>query len=252
MSVVSAVAVLAVGAQASLIAYDGFEYTGGENLGGQSGGTGWSTAWTAATSLKISSPGLTSGVLPTTGLAVSGPTAFAEVKREFAPVTGRVWMSALVRFNTLPSGSFFEFKMFEPGNVNRAAQFGFNGNSNKLFTNHDFGGALRETDFTPVTGETYRFVFTYASNGAAPTALYINPTLGALTPESPLASVTFSGNNWGLNSIGGFRLFADRANISLDEVRVGTTYGDVAPVPEPATLTAMFVGLAALARRRRR
>ena len=42
---VTVILVGTVSAQASLIAYEGFDYAAGQALGGQNGGTGWNGAW---------------------------------------------------------------------------------------------------------------------------------------------------------------------------------------------------------------
>lgn len=249
----SAVA-LAIPAQASLLAYEGFSYGSNQNLNGLAGGSGWSGDWIATgagpSSHRTSSPGLTYGSLPTEGGAMTGNLALSNVRREFAPQSGRVWASALLRFNTLPTNHFLEFKLHAPGNVNQAAQFKINGGN--LSTNHDFGSAAASTPWTPTVGETYFIVFTYAANGASPTAVYVNPTLGLAAPQDWAARASFNSTNWGVSSIGGFRLYGDTVNVTLDEIRVGTSFQEVAPVPEPATLTLLGAGLAAVALRRRR
>ncbi len=62
-------------AQATLLAYEGFDYAAEENLNAQNGGTGWAGAWSGSADYTIRTGGLSYDGLPSTGnsLMVSGP-----------------------------------------------------------------------------------------------------------------------------------------------------------------------------------
>jgi hypothetical protein len=143
--------------------------------------------------------------------------------------------------------------LHETGNANWGSLFGINGAN--IFTNHTGGGAaLVNTAFAPALSTTYMMAFTYDSTGATPTTFFIDPTgLGAgLTPSGSLASASFTGTNWPISGIGGIKFFAGNGLFTIDDVRVGTTWQDVSPVPEPSTYALLASGLGALFFLRRR
>ena len=82
--------------------------------------------------------------------------------------------------------------------------------------------------------------------------LWINPSDDA-TPAT-LTDGTFaigeSGTDIGLASI--ILRQSPAPFLTLDEIRVGTEWADVAPVPEPTALAALGLGAAVLLARRRR
>ena len=87
--------------------------------------------------------------------------------------------------------------------------------------------------------------------------LFVNPTLG-VEPEISTADATSLGiYDFSFNQV---RPFANQgipnvpdAEISIDELRIGTSYADVTPiVPEPAALTLVGLGVVGSIRRGRR
>lgn len=79
--------------------------------------------------------------------------------------------------------------------------------------------------------------------------LFVNPALDS-TPVSPTATTQVS-----LQSLSALRIVTGWAptRFSFDEIRLGSTYADVAPVPEPSTFGLCALGaIAAYSRRRRR
>ena len=85
-------------------------------------------------------------------------------------------------------------------------------------------------------GETVQF-FANSVPGNQP----VTPTLTFSVPEGSFAS-TFTN----------IRFQSGDQPANFDEVRIGTTYADVTPVPEPTAVAAMGAGALALLRRRRR
>ncbi|MEO8616552.1 MAG: hypothetical protein ABI600_15525 [Luteolibacter sp.] len=213
-----------------LIAYDSISYSNGTQLAAQNGGTGWTSAWSAqANRYEIQNPGLSYGTLMTTGGYVAkfdNPAFGNGTSRFFAAQSGRVWASALVNFQQIPS--YFEFKLNEATNVNWSAKFGLsNGN---LFVDHSGNGAGANSPFTPQLNQTYLLVFTYDSTGATPTAIYVNPDVGVADPVNSLATASFNGTNWGMSGgIGQLSSFAGDGLFKLDEIRVGSTFAAVTP-----------------------
>ena len=240
---------------AAIIAEDFFDYTTGTQLNGANGGTGWTAAWTAqADRYEIQNT-----IQTYTGLVTSGANAVSKFdnasfgngfNRNFTNTTGRVWGSATINFATV--STYFEFKLNEASNVNWSAKFGFNGTN--IFTEHSGPGALVNTAFTATANTTYFLAFTYDTSGATPTTFFVNPTgLGTgLTPSGSLAEASFTGNNWGMSPMGNFSMFAGDGLFTMDNVRLGTTWQDVSPIPEPSTVALLGLGALGLLAMRRR
>ncbi|MCU0317355.1 MAG: PEP-CTERM sorting domain-containing protein [Fimbriimonadaceae bacterium] len=244
---------------AQLIAYEGFDYNSGLDLAGLSGGTGWTNNWSFSTSPTATVKTQANSVL--TGGAFTGGSAFASsgrlsnFSREFTPSTGRVWASIAIRFTEILNNSVLEFNLSPAGQNGGAtkAEIRTNGSGvTTLQTFHDFPGAGVTSSFTPVIGQVYTFVMTYNTGGAAPTGIYVNPVYGASDPSGATHSAVFTGGNWGAANLGRFRAFYDRVAFDIDEIRIGNTYQDVTPVPEPMTMSLLALGAAAVAARRKR
>src|SRR2546429_245033 len=102
---------------AALIAYDGFSYTAGSGLTGASGGTGWTSNWTAVSGVNVQSASLSynSG-----SVLVNGGSLTAELdgtsdqtnaaNRTFASQSGTTYMSLLFSAPTgLEASDFIHF-----------------------------------------------------------------------------------------------------------------------------------------------
>jgi hypothetical protein len=77
----------------------------------------------------------------------------------------------------------------------------------------------------------------YATVGNDRFTLYVNPTPGG--PE-PVTGLVKSDANFGL--VQGLTLYSTGA-MRIDELRVGETFADVTPVPEPAAMGLLAVAL---------
>lgn len=78
--------------------------------------------------------------------------------------------------------------------------------------------------------------------------LWINPTPGVVAPPTVVAPIGTSGITTAINSFFIYAHTSSPGDSLVDEVRVGTTFASVAPVPEPAAcsiaaLAAMAVGV---------
>ncbi|MEM9659063.1 MAG: hypothetical protein AAF961_11945, partial [Planctomycetota bacterium] len=110
------------------------------------------------------------------------------------------------------------------------------------------GGDLQvASNVTPIAGETSLLVLKAQFTGGADTfSLFVNPTLGDAEPLTPDAVRTAS-----IGLAQGLTVYSSGA-FSLDEIRLGETFGDVTPIPEPAALAQLILAalaLTALARR---
>jgi len=256
---------------AAIIAEENFNYTASiitndvtdSQINGANGGTGWTAPWVG----DLRGNAFTTSNQTYTGLATSGGTALSKMalnpgpanfdfgaNRTIAPQFGRVWGSATINFAALPT--YFEFKLNHATDVNSSAKFGIRGVN--IFTEHSGAGAQVNTAFTPALNTTYFLAFTYDTTGVTPTTFFVNPTgLGSgSAPTGSVASASFTGLNWGLaNGIGQFSFYAENGLFTMDDIRLGTTWSSVSPIPEPSAFAALagisVLGMAALRRRRR-
>jgi hypothetical protein len=256
LGVFAAVALIAAAptqTEAALIAYDGFDYTADTNLAGSNGGTGWSGAWSGG-SHKVTTNSLTYGSLQTSGQRVSlqGQATFSEPNRAFgsAPATGHLFVSWV---NDATNGTNFNTLRLQNGS-NRAVVVGnhFNEGSGGNWSIYSGGASFTNLAVSskPVSGIQLVVVDLDLDTNTA--NLYIDPaSLSGGAPATPDATFTF-GSSLFTNTL----QFGQGANAGggagFDELRVGTTFADVTPVPEPAALVSLTGGAALLGMLRRR
>lgn len=249
--------------QAALLFYEGFNYTANSTVAGQGGWT------TPGTSLNTAASSLAYSTLQTSGRsAVNVPPAGGDeisiLTGISSPLSGNRWVSFLLQ----QDAGITDFQrlrvIFGDVGGNEMIQVGTslgNANSNKpvFATGGSFpffnGGIVQSLD-TGFTGPTAAlFVMKYDYTNAAITA-YFNPTPG--TAEGSLTSlgviVTTAPAQM---SLGRFRIQATNiynGNAFADEFRIGDTWSDVSPIPEPSTVALLVlsggVGLMILRRRR--
>jgi len=230
------------GSVLTLLASDSF--SGTDYLVGSSGGTGWQNAWTYssgnAATLQQQAPGLSD---PTGTLAVSGNGVAAVngsdsiLSRNLAD--GSVgqpevttWISFLVKVGQ-NAGS--EWMGLEFGSNTSTTQKLFAGYSDGRFVLERSGDGPSSSTrqivqgITPQAGSSYLIVLKLASvSGNDTITMYVNPTPGQSSPVTAY-SVTKTDSN-----PGGFRrlaIYTSDNGAGFDELRVGTTFLDVAPGP---------------------
>lgn len=241
----------------ALTAYEGFDYgPDGADLVGANGGSGFSGPWRAGGfNASISNnydrefDGLSFASLQQSGGAVrtAAVGAIAGVTRDLAAPLGQagstVYLSFLVRpEGTLNSGAFNGFFGVVLESLAEPELFigkpGGGAINNWAIENR--GGSLQHASTinattTATTLLVVKAQFSTAGNDTL--TLYVNPTPGA--PE-PATGVVKSDANFGLAA--GLTLYSTGA-MRIDELRVGQTFADVTPVPEPGAL-GLFVTLA--------
>ncbi len=247
-------------AQATLIAYDGFSgYTDG-NLNGQGQGTGWYDNWAtggAGTTTVTSAEGLTYDPLLTQqglGTATVGGSSEANAIRftNTSMSSGTVYFSQLVQLRELPAGGGpIMVQLVGQAGSDRgiALHVGWVTTPPNLIwrvnVNDGSGSTAASTGITSTLDTTFlvgRIDFD-ADGGNDKVSFYVNPDLD-VEPATADAVVT----NRNIGAMNGYRICVTQANHSMkvDEIRIGTTWADVTPIPEPGTLALLATGLIGL------
>ncbi len=239
---------------AALIAYEGFDYEPvGGDLSGLNGGSGFAGSWTPggfnasiSNNYDIQNDSLSFGALLTSGrstrtLAVG---AIAGVSRNLADPLGlsneTVYLSFLVQpEGTLHGGAFNGFLglIFEQGGEPELFVGKPGGGAINQYVLEDRGGSrqhssglvteILETALLVVKAE-------FAAAGNDKFTLYVNPTPGGAEPASGTIK-----NDADAGFVTGLTIYSSGA-FRLDEIRLGETFADVTPIPEPGTIALLF------------
>ena len=234
--------------QAALISYDGFT----SNV--SNGGTGWTTNWSASDN-AFNASGISSGngLISSGGSADIGFYGGGQATRTFsaAPITtGTLWISWLQTSSTAVADPA-QIRLLNNGNT--LLMFGkhfADAQTFKIFS--DGGGSVQGTSSVSNLGTN--FVVASMEFATGQVNLYVNPTgLGTGgAPLTGLATSWTSGGHFG-SGLNQFQTVGSGGGLmSLDEVRVGTTWAAVSPIPEPSTYAMLAFGLAAVFFLRRR
>lgn len=239
--VASCVAVLCVQpCRAVLIAYEGFDYPAG-TITGANGGTGWTGSWAE---LEITTPGATYSDLTVSGnkFNKTSTTAAFDKFRTLATTLGTtdetVWFSFIGDLDSTGNGGFVLRQDFSPI-VTAGSGDWWSSTNWGVYSNGSYG-----TSTTPSSTQSFLVMrIDFSASGNEKLYLWTNPTLGS-TPDISSAAVTLAdAGNFTINRVS---IFTNTTKVAVfDEIRVGTTYADVAPanIPEPS---AMMLGLGAV------
>jgi hypothetical protein len=279
VSCVAAVLALGARAQATLLVYDGFNYPTGA-LSGDNGGTGWNGAWGGANiGSNVVAP-IGSVGNSVVGNAVQGGDFTALGSRSFAATYDAganypdgpgvpYYFSFLVNFasGTFDFGGTITAGLTTGGNpvaINFAGDApGPTGTVNMSIDGDPSGDTVSlNAGTTYLIAAEFNAVFSgpFAEKGQLSVSAYSDPsTIPASTPATwqlsyldsdPGGFATYNATN-----LNGFSApySASDGDISLDEIRVGTTFSDVAAagVPEPACLGLTCLAAGLLLQRRR-
>lgn len=257
--------VLTSGAKATLLYYEGFDYSAG-TLSGQNGGTGFSSAWGTAGSggsVNVQSSSLSFGNLSTSGgkaylqaTGSGGATITRNLNSTFS--TGTVYLSFLTNLDD--GNRYFGLALDNSGNemflTGKPTTYGSLGNWS-LSNSSNIPGSPVSSGQAVVLDTTVLMVLRIdfnASGNQERIRLYVNPTLGS-EPVAANADVITT-NSISVNQIrltAGYFVSGSPSSLGwVDEVRLGDSYASVTPVPEPSTWMLLGLGAAVMVFRARR
>jgi hypothetical protein len=246
--VASSTLLLPTPSEAVLLAYDGLDYApAGSDLLGNAGGFGFSTAWRPGgfnspnnTNYVIQGGSLSFGSLLTNGNRVqSGAVgAIAGLTRDLSTPLGVPGTTRYVSFLLRPEGTlhggafngFFGLVLEQPAEpelfIGKPG-----GAAIDRYVLEDRGGTLQvASTVAPVVGETVFLVLKAEfAAGNDQFTLYVNPIPGAPEPGAGVVK-----NNSNVSNVAGLTIYSTGA-FSIDEFRLGETFADVTPIPEPAS-----------------
>lgn len=234
---------------ATLIYYDGFSNPVGSDLDQQSG-------WIAYNNTSPTSDQMVSGSLSIPGFAVPQGNSVELVSNgkggetSFATQTADTWFSFLINVNSTASlgpqdavGGFVQSGTTVGGTFYiRAdgAAFDIGGQDNQ-------SGSIQWNTNASLgfpTGQTALIVGQYELSSGPFFNVWMFSSASATWGNNPPGSAIQISGGSRLSSISGF-YFDSTADIQVDELRIGTTYASVTPVPEPGSV-ALLVGISVL------
>ena len=255
LSVASALAIVS-SASASVLLSDAFSYTNG-GLVAQSGGN-WTNLSGSGTFLQVAE-GEVAGIAHGSGSREDATRVFATT----AIATGNnVFSSFSFTVNTAPTaGSDYFFAVHDAAASNFRGRVFLSAPSSSGFR-IGISNSLNTPVFTSdlVTGQTYFAVVRHSNTTGVNSALWIGSSLSAISSVGA-SSPTITASDT-LGTLIAFSRVALRQGNSItvansldfDNLVIGNTFADVAPIPEPSTYAAILGGVALLgvaARRRR-
>ena len=262
----SCCAVGAVEASAGLIVADSFDgYTAGATLAGNNGGSNGTANWTSAWAVNASSVEVIGGGLSYSNGAVqvNGGSSAVAIKnaannngvatRTFDSVSGTVYFSLVMELSAgFEASDFVSFYLGQNVGETNAGQMGLLDTSNTQLHARITPGAAGSrvtvsTGSSGSAGSTYFLVGRLSTDGPAVNSnydrmeLFLNPS----TLSQPEASATVN-LDMGLSSLTRFGIRTVNLDTNdeyrFDELRIGTAWEDVVPVPEPAALGVLALG----------
>lgn len=246
------IAALMTCAQASVIMTESFNYTPGtDGLNGQNGGTGWGGTWNNG-GFDTVAPGLTYAGLTTSGNASSN-TGGQTFRHLFAttPSTGTVFISFLLN---QPAADYANMGFFRTGSEVMSFGDTYNGGGPSANYSMYFGGVAGLSGYlgssANIATGTQFLVLELDLTTANQTGiyLYLNPSTSATTLDHSSAILSASSTE----SVTFDEIRLENSSVRMDELRIGTTYGDITQIPEAGSATlAALAGLLVFRRKSR-
>jgi hypothetical protein len=235
--------------RAEIVAYEPFALPPGPGLlaGASSPASiapGWSSTWSNTPANSLASPGLAFTGLATTGnhaRKVSADFGPGTVRSLAAPRTGSIWVSVLFRSAAAGNG-FCGLTLLSASDPNKNGALGlgqgFNGATHTVWGDNNPQGSLANS----VSTGTMALLVVRLDLSAGKGIFFVNPTgFGAgVEPTAAAHRGDFTFSPFTLVGLG----LRGNVTADFDEVRVATTWIDVAPagVAGPPTPAAPFAG----------
>ncbi len=252
-------------ARAELLAYEGFGYATGTGVlvgGGSASDSGWSGPWNSgwgSSDANISAGSLLYPYLQNSGNSVTIPAGNSRTNRFPDTSAGgtfdlaglvdgtkigadgeTLYLSFLQRISSVPAGAFPYYVVeISKGNGNNDRML-LIGHDNAAASPYYVAGTPANSDavsLAPENADANLFVvkFTFDATGDL-AEIYRNPSLG-IEPVSPTATLGGAGTGYdfAFDRIALARFGSQSSLVDVDEIRFGTTYADVTPIPEPVS-----------------
>ena len=259
-------------ADAAVLASDAFDYSTGSTLGAQSAaGGGWATGWRSSAGLAAES-----GATVLAG-NLSAPAGYAP-----APTGGSAIQAGLVAYRGLDVASQIDLSVDKDYYISyltertpvpvssRSFSFqlqtgGVTGGDLVLNVGTSTGGdpfvalgasgtVLEDLNLIG-NGSTDLWVIKIAASASSADQVFLkvyDSTLGTVDAAEPTTWSVVSNSE--LNSSTATQLgfaISGNATLQIDEIRIGESWADVVPVPEPASASLMLLGMGLVAARQR-
>jgi hypothetical protein len=264
---------------AALLVYDGFDYVAGSSLRTQNGGTGFAAGWanTGNATETATSPGMTYGDLTVAGVkatlngqqSATGNGASAFLTRDLTQTFGTDGTTEWLSFISQRTGSkssggtaqplnyqrVFSLSLFSGSATEQASVGELSNDPADVWALNPDATTIVPSVHTTVPLDTQSFLLlridNIAGTGKDKAYLWVNPdlTLGEPAIGTAAATITdeLSFNRIRLTVGGSQNTGATLAAQGLfDEIRIGETFADVTPVPEPASVFAVVACLVCL------
>jgi hypothetical protein len=250
---------------AGVLFYEGFNYAPSTALAGQGG-------WTGSANFTIIGGSLGFGNLATTGnsATVSSGTGILNIATGLAtPASGVRWVGfVLLQSNGVQNyqaqqvkfGDISGNEMILVGNPGASSPNSLNmgtGGSYNFFNGGTAATFNTGAGSSTTTAQFFALKYDYDNTSIS---FFYNPAPGSSEGSlNPLGSITATSNNLATvhMNLADIRIQTNNiysGTVSFDEFRIGNTFADVAPIPEPSSAAALAglatLGLAALRRRR--
>jgi hypothetical protein len=215
------------------VAYDGFAYSAG-SLAGESGGTGWTSAWASMSpsggNTRVQLTGLTYPDLTTTGGAAiwgSGGDQVNDFGRNLPRMSsGVVYVQALTSFGSQTGGGTPQIRLVDTSTGAATGGFGNNGAPNMAILDSTLNPVA--TSSTSMNGN--RLTVLRIDYGAKTTSMWVDPDLSKFDyANPPTPSAQASGLAPAFDSIQA----VTRSGQVFDEFTVMTLNSAPAPTPTP-------------------
>jgi hypothetical protein len=238
-------------AHATLFAYDGFNYALSQTVVGQGADAGWSSRGQTYTQSQGDGADALSEMsvmvpyqdLMTSGnqLQLNGTTApgnnegvYRNLGSTYNTAGNIFWFSVLLQVDSGAGTSYAGISLFSSS----AEQYFFGQRNVSTTWGMEQPAGTGASSTVSLLNNATGFLVVELDGINQTASLFVNPTsLGAGAPATPDATFAFS--DFSFDRI---RIQAGNENLSVDELRFGSSYADVTPAPEPGVVMLAALG----------